>query len=89
MQQTASYSITSSASASSVGGSVRPSAFAVLKLTESRKLVGRNTGNSTGLHHRECSRRRPRPVGILYGYQVRSSTGHQPGRTHVKNTLWE
>ena len=45
---TTAYSITSSARASSVGGSVTPSALAVLRLTESRKLVGRNTGKFAG-----------------------------------------
>src|SRR5919108_2444252 len=43
------YSITSSASASSVAGNVRPNALAVFRLTESRKLVGSNTGSSAGL----------------------------------------
>ena len=39
-QQFAVYSITSSARASSVGGTVRPSALAVLRLTTSSNLVG-------------------------------------------------
>src|SRR5262249_44544802 len=43
------HSITSSAIASSVGGTSRPSALAVLRLMASSKLVGCNTGNSAGL----------------------------------------
>jgi len=42
------YSITSSARASSVGGMVRPRAFAVLRLTTSSYLVGACTGMSAG-----------------------------------------
>jgi hypothetical protein len=43
------YSITSSARASSVGGTSRPSAFAVLRLMTSSNLVGCITGKSAGL----------------------------------------
>jgi hypothetical protein len=43
------YSITSSARASSVGGTVRPSALAVLRLMTSSNLVGCITGRSLGL----------------------------------------
>src|SRR6516164_8486347 len=42
------YSITSSARASSVGGTSRPSAFAVVRLTTSSNLVGCSTGRSAG-----------------------------------------
>jgi hypothetical protein len=42
------YSITSSARASSVGGTVRPSALAVLRLIISSYLVGSCTGRSRG-----------------------------------------
>src|SRR6478672_11705551 len=42
------YSITSSAVASSEGGIVRPSAFALLRLTISSNLVGCSTGRSPG-----------------------------------------
>jgi hypothetical protein len=42
------YSITSSARASSCGGMVRPSAFAVLRLIVSTYLVGACTGKSAG-----------------------------------------
>jgi hypothetical protein len=41
-----SYSITSSARASSDGGTVRPSAFAVLRLIANSYLVGACTGRS-------------------------------------------
>jgi hypothetical protein len=41
------YSITSSARASNVGGTVRPSALAVLRLITSSYLVGACTGSST------------------------------------------
>ena len=47
-QQKATYSITSSARASSVGGTSRPSAFAVLRLMTSSYLVGACTGRSAG-----------------------------------------
>src|SRR5215204_1624331 len=44
-----SHSITSSARARSVGGIVRPSAFAVLTLITSSYLEGCSTGRSAGL----------------------------------------
>src|SRR5262249_55530059 len=43
------HSITSSARASSVGGTSRPSAFAVLRLITSSNFVGCSTGSSAGL----------------------------------------
>jgi hypothetical protein len=49
VQQMASYSITSSTRASSVGGTSRPSALAVLRLMTSSNLVGCSTGKSAGL----------------------------------------
>src|SRR5262249_14741229 len=45
---TAAHSITSSAMASTPGGIVRPSAFAVLRLITSSNLVGCTTGRSAG-----------------------------------------
>src|SRR5262249_7930306 len=42
------HSITSSARASSEGGTVRPSAFAVLRLRTNLTSVGRHTGRSAG-----------------------------------------
>src|SRR5262252_282505 len=45
---TAAHSITSSARASRVGGTSRPSAFAVLRLITSSYLVGACTGRSAG-----------------------------------------
>src|SRR5262249_49925862 len=42
------HSITSSAMASTPGGIVRPSAFAVLRLITSSNLVGCTTGRSAG-----------------------------------------
>src|SRR5262249_50157672 len=47
-ERAALHSITSSARASSVGGTSRPSAFAVLRLTTSSYLVGACTGRSAG-----------------------------------------
>jgi hypothetical protein len=47
-QQTASYSITSSASASSVGGMSIPTPLAVARLMTSSNLVGCSTGRSAG-----------------------------------------
>ena len=43
------YSITSSARASSVAGTVSPSAFAVFRLMTSSNLVGCSIGRSAGL----------------------------------------
>src|SRR6188472_1106971 len=43
------HSITSSARASKVGGTVRPSALAVLRLIASRYLLACSTGRSAGL----------------------------------------
>ena len=43
------HSITSSAATSRVCGTVRPSAFAVLRLMTKSNLVGCSTGNSVGL----------------------------------------
>jgi hypothetical protein len=57
-----SHSITSSGRASSVGGKVRPSAFAVLRLNANSNLVGCATGRSAGLHP-SCGRHRCRPDG--------------------------
>src|SRR6516165_1391091 len=51
-QQKHSYSIISSARASSVGGTVRPSIRAVLRLITSSYLFGRCTGRSLGLTSR-------------------------------------
>src|SRR6516165_8547457 len=46
---TAAHSITSSARASSIGGTCRPSALAVLRLIPSSNLVGCSTGRSDGM----------------------------------------
>jgi hypothetical protein len=43
------YSISSSTRASSVGGTVRPSTLAVLRLMRCSNLVGYSTGTSAGL----------------------------------------
>ena len=58
------HPMTSSARASSVGGTVRPSALAVLRLMTSSNVVGRCTGRSAGLAplriryaHRKSTRR--------------------------------
>jgi hypothetical protein len=42
------HSITSSASASSLSGTLRPSVFAVVRLTTNSNFVGCNTGRSAG-----------------------------------------
>jgi hypothetical protein len=49
LRKPADYSITSSAVASSVAGTVSPSAFAIFKLSTSSYLVGACTGRSAGL----------------------------------------
>ena len=49
LQQTDCYSITSSARESSVGGTVRPSALAVLRLITVSYFVGACTGRSAGV----------------------------------------
>ena len=48
LQQSAAYSITSSALARSDGGTVRPSALAVLRFMTNSNLVGACTGRSAG-----------------------------------------
>jgi hypothetical protein len=48
-ERASSHSITSSARASSMGGTVRPSILAVLRLSTNSNLVGCITGNSAGL----------------------------------------
>jgi hypothetical protein len=48
VQQGASHSITSSASVSSIGGTVRPSVFAVLRLITKSNFIGCCTGRSAG-----------------------------------------
>ena len=48
LQQDWAYSITSSARASSIGGTVRPSALAVIRLMTRSNLVGCSTGMSAG-----------------------------------------
>ena len=53
MQQSQCYSITSSARASSVGGTLRPSVFAVLRLTIRVKTDGNWTGSSPGVSPRK------------------------------------
>src|SRR6202022_2221585 len=52
VQQRVAYSITSSAATSRPGGTVRPSAFAVLRLTAVSNLVAACTGRSAGLSPR-------------------------------------
>ena len=49
LQQTTPHSITSPARASNVGGTVRLSAFAALRLITSSNLVGWSIGRSAGL----------------------------------------
>src|SRR5215468_9425325 len=49
LQQMTAYSITSSAIASNLSGTLRPSALAVLRLMTSSSLVGSSTGMSAGL----------------------------------------
>src|SRR6185503_17301119 len=58
------HSITSSARASSVGGTVRPSAFAVLRLMISSYFVGACTGRSAGFS--------PLRMRSTYGNRVQS-----------------
>ena len=52
LQQTTSHSMTSSAVASSSGGTVRPSALAVLRLSAVKNFVGVCTGRLAGLSPR-------------------------------------
>jgi hypothetical protein len=48
-QQIAAYSITSSARASKMGGTSKPSCLAVLRLMRNSNVVGPSTGRSPGL----------------------------------------
>src|SRR5215831_11067539 len=61
------YSITSSARASSEGGTVRSSAFAVLRLIASSSLVACSTGRSLGLA----------PCSILSMYSATRTNPHR------------
>ena len=64
------YSITSSARASSVGGMSRPSALAVLRLMTSSNLVGCSTGKSAGFAPRRICRHSRRRAGTGPGSLV-------------------
>ena len=67
MQQKHVYSITSVASASSVGGILRPSVFAVLRLSTNSNLVVRMTGRVGGLLAHACTIFAFRHAGIYVG----------------------
>jgi len=56
VQQNSAHSTTSSARASSVGGTSRPSALAVVRLMTSSNLVGYSIGRSAGFAWHEMSR---------------------------------
>src|SRR5450432_2433859 len=60
------YSITSSASDSKVGGTVRPRALAVLRLMLSSNLVGNCTGRSPGFS--------PRRIRSIYAAALRDKS---------------
>jgi hypothetical protein len=60
-----SYSITSSARASSEGGTVRPNAFAVSRLITRSNLVACSTGRSLGLAPRSILSTYPSPRAML------------------------
>jgi hypothetical protein len=74
-QQKSRYSITSSASATRVGGTVKLSASAVLRLTANSNLVGCSTGVSSGLAPRKMlsviSAKRAKSDGKLGPYEMR------------------
>jgi hypothetical protein len=57
LQQRASYSITSSARAMSVGGTWRPSALAVFRLITNSNFIGAWTGSSLGFEPLSMQRR--------------------------------
>src|SRR5262245_57323531 len=61
------YSITSSARASSVAGTVRPRTFEVVRLTTSSNLVGCSTGRSAGFA--------PRAILSTYSADRRNMSG--------------
>src|SRR5215472_9905024 len=85
------HSITSSARASSVGGTSRPSALAVLRLITSSYLVGASTGRSRNgppagspgpryirghaYAPKICWRTRPRPESIGFSSKIQASRG--------------
>jgi hypothetical protein len=91
-QQSSAHSITSSASATSVGGKVSPRALAVLKLTTSSNLVGCSTGSSA------AKTLRPVLAGVQSAYQVaipkekrkkRGTASHQHGAPHAPDHVAE
>jgi hypothetical protein len=82
------YSMTSSARASNVGGTVRPSAFATLRLIASSNFVGACTGRSAGLAPPLAGKgKRPygsrvaaiKEIGVLSGVRVERSERGMPG----------
>jgi hypothetical protein len=68
------YSITSSARASSVGGTSMPSVFAVLRLTANSNFVGCSTGKSAGSYCKIlcATRRRTNLVRVLAAAPMRN-----------------
>ena len=68
-----SHSITSSARASSIGGTSRPSALAVVRLMISSNLVGCSTGMSAGLVPRRIRRQSRRRANTTPGSWERRS----------------
>ena len=71
------YSIKSSASPRSVGGTVRPIALAVLRLMTSSNLVGCWTGRSAGLL--------PLSIRSTYGAALRQCWRHDKATKYPKN----
>ena len=77
MNSRRSHSITSSARASSVGGTSRPSAFAVLRLMTSSNLVDCTTGRSAGFSPLRIGRCRRRPDDTHPRGWLRSSSARR------------
>src|SRR6516225_6979650 len=70
------YSITASAMAGSVGGTVRPSALAVVRLMTRSNLVGCWTGRSAGFAPRELYRHSLRHAGTGWVGLARRTLDH-------------
>jgi hypothetical protein len=81
------YSMTSSARAETVGGTVRPRIFAVLRFSTSSNLVGCMTGRSAGFSPLRIRPTYHRPVATARPCSSRSSPARRPRRIHESSYM--
>jgi hypothetical protein len=80
------YSITSSARARSVGGTVTPSAFAVLRLITSSYFVGACTGRHPGLRFRLIGGKRHEHADLPHPLTLLGTCRERPHRSSAERT---